>query len=63
VGGQPRSQLDGEALHALPPRLGAVGEDAVVDLAEQALNQSPDDRGLVREVGVDRVRGYADLGR
>jgi len=39
MGGQPRSQFDGDGLHALPPWLGAVGEDAVVDLAEQAIDQ------------------------
>ena len=62
MGGQPRPQFDGQGFHALAPWLGAVGEDAVVDLAEQALDQGPDDGGLVREVGVHRVRGYADLG-
>src|SRR5437763_5908507 len=62
MGGQPRPQFDGKGLHALPPRLGPVGEDAVVDLTEQALDQSPDDGSLVREVGIHRVRSHADLG-
>src|ERR1700733_4292488 len=62
MGSQPRPQFDGEGFHALPPWLSAVGEDAVVDLTEQALDQGPDDGGLIREVGVYRVRGYADLG-
>jgi hypothetical protein len=36
MGNQPRPQFDGEEFHALPPWLCAVGEDAVVDLTEQA---------------------------
>ena len=62
MGSRPGPQFDGEGFHALPPWLSAVGEDAVVDLTQQALDQSPDDGGLIREVGVHRVRGYADLG-
>jgi hypothetical protein len=62
MGNQPRPQFDGEGFHALPPWLPAVGEDAVVDLTEQALDQSPDDGGLIREVGVHRVRSHTDLG-
>src|SRR6202042_2816918 len=62
MGSQPRPQFDGEGFHALPPWLYAVREDAVVDLTEQALDQSPDYGGPIREGGVYGVRGYAALG-
>src|SRR3954447_15882352 len=58
--GQPVSQLQRQGLHALAPRSLPVGEDIVVDLPEQPLDQGPDDRRLVREVGVDGVRGDTD---
>jgi hypothetical protein len=57
------SQVQGECLDSLGPRPAAVGEDVVVNFAEQPLDQGLHHRGLVREVGVDRVRGHADLRR
>jgi hypothetical protein len=58
---QPRPQLQREGLYAAPPRLAAIGEHVVVDLAEQTLDQRLDHGGLVRKVGVHRVRGHPDL--
>ena len=59
---QPLPQLQGQRLHPQPPRLGPVGEDVVVDLSEQALDDRLDHGGLVQEVGVYRVRGHPDPG-
>jgi hypothetical protein len=55
-----RAQIEGERLHAFAPRAALVGEDVVVHLAQEPLDECLDHGGLVREVRVDGVRGDAD---
>jgi hypothetical protein len=62
VENQAGPQFQGEGFHALAPGLVTVGEDAVIDLPEQALHECLDHGGLVREIGVHRVGCHTDAG-
>jgi hypothetical protein len=60
MGRQVCTQVQRERLDALAPRPLPVGEDVVVDLAEQPFDQGVEHGGLVREVRVHGVGRHAD---